>query len=272
MPKTQMDAASISGSPKALLKGIALVDLVAEQHATGVRQAELVERSGLPRATALRLLDALVENAVLRVEEGPLYRLGPRLARWGGLVLGDLDVARVSADVVASLVVLTRETCFIGVRDGDSVLYVAAVNSPQAVRPAAHVGWTNPLYSTGIGKALLAYEDEADIDATLSRLTFEPRTAHTVANRDELSERLAQVRELGYSIDDIENEEGVRCVAAPIFDHRGKIAAAISVSAPAYRFSRDDVERWSTTVIEAARSISERLGHRVETTSEGIAS
>lgn len=248
-----------SGSAKSLVKGLALVDAVATSPAPP-RLVDLVERTGLPRPTALRLLEVLCRADVLRLEPQGTYALGPRVVGWGQAFLDRIDLQRHASDLIEELVEISGETCFLGVLDQNTVLYIAAVHSPHAIRPAARIGSRMPLHSTGIGKALVAWASPERRAALLAG-PLERRTPNTITDLSALDEHLAQVRVRGYAVDEIENEEGVRCVAAPIRDHTGATVAALSVSAPAYRFSEDDLTRLAPDVLRIATGISERLGH-----------
>jgi DNA-binding IclR family transcriptional regulator len=255
------DAASASGSAKALVKGLALLEVVAAADGP-VRLADLVSASGLPRPTALRLLDVLVEQRVLQSAPGSAYTLGPRLAVWGQRYLDGLDVRAHAEDLMGSLAEATRETCFLGVRDHRSVLYIAKADSPQAVRPAARVGTRNPLHSTGLGKALLAFGPDKEARAYAADGPLERKTPNTIVDPDGLGAEMEATRERGYAVDNVENEDGVRCVAAPIRNHAGEVVAALSVSAPAYRFALEDLPALAPKVLGAALEISSRIGYR----------
>jgi DNA-binding IclR family transcriptional regulator len=257
--RTYQAARNATGEPKALVKGLALIDLVADEGPQPI--AGLVAASGLPRATVLRLLEALVAHGVMLADGSGAYHLGPRLASWGQGFLRGLDVRREAEDLMAALTARTRETCFLGIREGDRVLYVAKADSPQAVRPAAVVGSTNPLYCTAMGKILLAYADEETVARCL-RGPLTARTANTITEPARIAAELARTRERGHSIDDIENEDGVRCVAAPVRDQSGEVVAAMSVAAPAYRLALEDVPGVAAQVCEAAATLSGRMGHR----------
>jgi IclR family acetate operon transcriptional repressor len=249
---------SVSGSAKALAKGLSLVDHIADSDGP-LRLAELVEVSGLPRPTVLRLVDVLCSAEVLRMDAGGGYTLGPRVAAWGQSFLDRLDLRSQAMDPMRELVDLSGETCFLGVLDGAQVLYLAAVHSPQPVRPAARPGSRNPLHCTGIGKVLLAGLADDDIDLLLAK-PLERRTENTMTRPADLLEHVRLVRDRGYATDEIENEEGVRCVAAPIRDSTGAVVAGLSVSAPAYRFSSADVHRFAPDVIRVTEELSRRLG------------
>jgi DNA-binding IclR family transcriptional regulator len=251
--------AATTGAAKALAKGLVLVDVVADRKGP-VRLSDLVETSGLPRPTVVRLLDALLEAGALRSEASGGYALGPRLLVWGQAYLNALDLPQQAQEPMQALVEESRETCFLGVRHGSQVLYVAKVDSPMAVRPAATVSSLNPLHSTAMGKALLAFADPELIDSYLER-RLESRTPNTIVDPQRLRKELTRVRARDYSVDEVENEEGVRCIAAPVRDHTGDVVAAVSLSAPAYRFSADDPHRWAPRVQAAAAVIAKHLGH-----------
>jgi DNA-binding IclR family transcriptional regulator len=258
-PESISSAASASGSAKSLVKGLALVDLVAGA-AQPPRLVELVEGTGLPRPTAIRLLDVLCRTEVLRARPDGTYSLGPRVAGWGQAFLDSIDLPDAAEDLVEELVGISGETCYIGVLDHRSVLYIAAVHGPHAIRPAARVGSRMPLHSTGIGKVLLSPRSPEQRRQLLPEV-LERRTANTITDLDELDRHLDEVRDAGYAIDEVENEDGVRCVAAPIHDHSGDVVAALSVSAPAYRFSTEDVGRLKHDVLRLTGQISSRLGY-----------
>lgn len=256
--QSDVSSASVAGSAKALVKGLALVELIADSDRP-LRLVDLVEASRLPRPTALRLLEVLCRAEVLRTTVDGRYALGPRVAAWGQSFLDRLDLRSQAIDLMEELVELSGETCFLGVVDRQQVLYLAAVNSPQPVRPAARPGFRNPLHCTGIGKVLLSGMTDAEIRQVLVP-PLERRTENTMTGPDEVLAHVALVRGRGYATDEIENEDGVRCVAAPVRDHTGAVVAGISVSAPAYRFTTEDVHRLAPEVLRVTAELSRRLG------------
>lgn len=253
-------ASGATGSAKALVKGMALVDVVAAADAP-VRLHELVAACGLPRPTVVRLVDVLCSAGVLAADAAGGYSLGAQVAVWGQRYLERLDVRRLAREAMQELVAHTRETSFVAVRDHLQVLYVAMLDGGQAVRLAASVGSRMPLHSTGIGKALLAFSSQAVVEELLAH-PLPGRTANTITDPDRLRAELAVIRERGYSVDDVENEEGVRCVAAPVRGLDAAVIAALSVAAPAYRFQLDDLHRLAPRVMAAAASVSQRMGYQ----------
>lgn len=247
------------GSAKSLVKGLGIVDLVSERPQP-VRLQALVEATGLPRPTLLRLVEALVDHGLLEIDAAGGYRLGPHTAAWGQRYLTGLDVRTLAVDVMADVVRHTDETCFLGIRDRRWVLYVAKSASSQAVQLAAQVGSRNPLHSTGMGKALLAHAGPAVVAEYLA-WPLEARTPRTITQARALRAELARIRDVGYSVDDIENEDGVRCIAVAVRDHSGTVVAALSLAAPAYRVGLEALRGLAPTLLGAAAELSGRLGY-----------
>jgi DNA-binding IclR family transcriptional regulator len=250
--------ADTTGGAKSLVKGLQLVDLIARNE-RGLTLSELVGLGGLPRPTTLRLLGALEAARVVQTDEHGAYRLGPKLAAWGSVFFDSVDTRRLASDILTKLAESSGETCHLAVRDEDRVLYIDKIDSPYSLRMFSRVGTTVPLHCTSLGKAMLAFFPQADMDRLLSG-RLERRTANTITDPRMLIMELGRVRERGYAIDDVENEEGIRCVAAPVFDHRGTVIAAISVAAPITRVTREKAEELGEIVLEAAAELSQRHG------------
>jgi DNA-binding IclR family transcriptional regulator len=254
-----MTVSDATGSAKALVKGIAIIDLLAA-HKNGLRLTDLVNNMDVPRGTVVRLLSVMMDAHLVRHSEDGRYRLGPRSAIWGADYLSGLELRQVASDVMARLAQVGNETCHLGVRDGDSVLYIDKVESPHSLRMVSRVGGINPLHCTGIGKAMLAFISPDELDEYCSR-PLERRTANTIVSPEVLRAELQRIRDRGYAVDDIENEIGVRCIGAPIFDHTGDIAGSISLAGPTMRMTWERVEQLTSPVVEAAQEISGRLGY-----------
>jgi len=117
-----------------------------------------------------------------------------------------------------------------------------------------------PAHSTALGKAMLAHLPPEEVTRLLDTVGMPRRTANTITDRGRLFSELATVRVRGYSVDNIENEDGIRCVGAPIFDHRREVVGAISVSGPASRMPLERARRLGPEVRQAAEDISKALG------------
>jgi DNA-binding IclR family transcriptional regulator len=233
---------------------------IGEASARGLSLAECNNELGYSKATTHRILQTLTKLGFLRFEqERGVYQLGVRNLLLGMDFLHELDIRREAIPLLGQLAETTNETVHLGVLVGAQVVYIDKVESSQAVRMYSRVGHTMPAYSTGIGKAILAFLPLDQLQNALPR-RLAARTAATITNRSELREHLEQIRERGYSTDDIENEEGIRCVGAPIFDHAGAVCAGISVAGPASRITPDKFDELGALTRVTAQHISERIG------------
>jgi DNA-binding IclR family transcriptional regulator len=154
-----------------------------------------------------------------------------------------------------------QETVHLVVMDQGHVAYVDKVECSKAVRMHSAVGDRALVHCTAVGKAMLAFMPQEDVERILDDHGLPARTPQTITDRGRLREELKKVRRLGYAVDDIENEEGIRCLGAPIFDHQGRPAAALSVSGPAYRLSMERTLELAEGVMETAFMVSQQLGY-----------
>jgi DNA-binding IclR family transcriptional regulator len=223
---------------------------------------EIAQRCGLPRPTAYRLLTTLLARDYVTICPGSgHYQIGAKMLSLGNNFLDRLDLPELARADLRELSQVARETVHLGVLDGIEVLYVGKVDGPQSVRMHSTIGARSPLHSTAMGKAILAFLPLEQRMALLGQITLVPRTPSTIIDRGGLVKHLELVRTQGYAVDDIENEEGIRCVGAPIFDHTGQVKAAVSISGPAYRLSNSRLEELSQPVIKAGMAISNKLGY-----------
>lgn len=128
---------------------------------------------------------------------------------------------------------------------------------------ASYVGARNPAHSCAVGKVLISYFTEEELDAFIEKKGLPQRTPNTIVSPQQLKEHLSMVRNQCYAIDDEENEKGIRCVAAPIFDDKGRPVSAISVSGPAFRVTKKLIQDvLKKEVIKTGLEISRELGFK----------
>ena len=228
---------------------------------TGLQLREIAEHTGVNKSTAYRFLAHLEGEGYLFRDDVGAYIVGPKLARLGAGIAYHATLRKVSRPVLAALSKATRETVNLGVLDGHDVLYLDVVESPHTFRMVSQPGMHRPLNCTALGKAVLAFLPVEQREDLLPGLTFEQLTVRSIPNLVRLRKELARTVQQGYAVDDQETDLGARCVAAPILDESGKVAAAISVSGPITRISRDRFQTFALAVKKGARLISENLGH-----------
>lgn len=251
-------------APKTVSKALRLLELVRLN--PGQRVSELSIAAGFPMPTCSRLLEALTDARLVRRRNGR-YELGPHclaLAESFREVFNLNHDARVYLEHLADL---TGETAHIGVVDDLECVYVDKVDSPHSIRMYSKVGARSPLHSTGIGKALLSASPE-DLLVRVCEAGLERRTSRTIIDPDRLGEEIRLIRLRGYAIDDVENEDGIRCVAAPVRGPDGLAVAAISVAGPDTRLSMDLVPEVSIHVMSVADDLASLVGFTGEPLSD----
>jgi DNA-binding IclR family transcriptional regulator len=223
--------------------------------------ADLASRTGIPRATAFRLLSTLEQSGFLDKVHGA-YQLGIKCFVLGNIVAGGLDLRETARPHLAALRESTRETTQLAILDHWQVVYLERMLSPLSVGyMRSRAGAILPAYCTGLGKALLAFRPEAEVAAWAATQKFTALTPRTITSARRLMKELAVIRERGYGLDQEEREKGVTCLAAPIFNHTGDVVAAISVAGPTERMPRELVgSDVAAAVVAAARAISVDLG------------
>lgn len=221
----------------------------------------LAARLGLAKSTVHRLATTLVEYDILEQNrETGKYRLGLALFELGTLVRRKMDVMSEAQAQIHALADLSGETVQLAILDHLSVLYIRIRESRQAVRMSTGLGSRAPAHCTSVGKVLLAYQTPETIQQVIDN-GLRRHTPNTITESAKLIEELASVKQRGYAIDDEEIESGLRCVAAPIRDHSGRVIAAISVAAPVQRMTKKNLQTTVPSVVTAADAISRRLGY-----------
>lgn len=230
-----------------------------------LRFSELADRLELNRTTLYRLLEAMRGYGLLELDRATgEYHLGMKLFELGTLAVGRLEIDECAAPALETLVEQTGETAHLCVLDGADVIYIAKVESKYALRIPSGVGRRNPAYCTGVGKAILAHLPEEQLETYLAQTPLSAFTEKTIVLPAALKKDLRQIRVRGYSVDDQEIDENIRCIGAPVKDYSGKVIAAISIAGPSVRISKEKVPKLAEYVMETAAEISEKLGYRPE--------
>jgi len=224
--------------------------------------ADLATRTGIPRATAFRLLSTLEQSGFLDKVHGA-YQLGIKCFVLGNIVAGGLDLRETARPHLAALREATRETTQIAILDHWQVVYLERMLSSMSVGyMRSRAGAILPAYCTGLGKTLLAFRPEAEVAAWAATQKFPAMTPRTITTAKRLLKELSVIRDRGYGLDEEEREKGVCCIAAPIRNHNGDVVAAVSAAGPIQRMPRElagsDV---ALAVVSAAAAISIDLGY-----------
>ena len=224
----------------------------------------LVEQLDLPTTTVFRQLSTLTEHQYLNQDSvRKSYRVGPRLLQLASAIMGQSDLRRTARPELERLSEVARETINLSMLLEHEIFYLDKVETHRSIVCNTQVGSRVPAYATGSGKIMLAGQSMEYIDQYCQWMAegARPLTANTITDPDQLRQALVLARTRGFAVDDGEIEEGLTCVAAPIYDMNQRVAAAVSISGPTYRME-EDWEMMTREVCKTAANISRLLGHR----------
>jgi DNA-binding IclR family transcriptional regulator len=241
---------------------------VLEAVATGgeLGVSEVAARTGLVISTAHRLLASLADRGYVRQTAAHgRYRLGLAVLELaGGMQAQTAALTAAARPHLEQIQSVTRETTNLVILVGDRVVYVDQVAGRHSMRMFTELGSSVLAHTTGSGKAMLAYRRPDAIELMYPRVRepFARLTPRTHTTLDSLREEFARIRRRGYAIDDEEHEEGVSCVAAPVFDGTATAFAAISISAPTSRIVHADSSELGRLLSRHAAEVSAALGYQ----------
>lgn len=248
----------------------AILGALGERGPIGI--SELSQRLALSKTTVHRVLQTLKALGYVAQEvETDRYRLTIRLFELGAQALESVDLVREADIEMRRIAAMTREAVHLGAFDEDAIIYIHKIDADYGLRMQSRIGRRNPLYSTAIGKVLLAWMDPAQAAQTLSHVEFRKSTQKTLSCADAVLSILAHVREQGFGEDNEEQEEGLQCLAVPVFDRFGRVAAGLSISFPTMRCGADTKPHYVALLKRAGAAISARLGYREPTVREHTA-
>lgn len=220
---------------------------------------ELSATVSLPRPTVYRLLQTLSGHGMIAASDGR-FVIGPRVLWLAGQRLEQIELRAAGRPALLDLRDRTGETVHLGVLEQGQVVYIDKTEPPGPMRMASAIGKIMPAHCTALGKAMLAHLSADEVARVLDLWGLPRRTPHTITDRRGFQAELAAIRARGYAIDNIENEDGIRCVAAPIFDHRGAVAGAVSLSGSTQTITLARVRRSLGPLVRRA---SARISHAV---------
>ncbi|MEP9402299.1 IclR family transcriptional regulator [Sphingomonas sp. VNH70] len=257
--ETEGKTANKAQGSQTLVRGLDLLDQVIDGP---VKLAELSQRMGLTRSTTHRLANALIDRGFLTFLPREGYLLGPKLLQLGFLAQGQADIVQIARPRIEELAALSEDTVHFGRLDDGLALYLDKIPGRRRVDISSRIGDRQPLSSTGLGKALLLDDDEAHWTQVFEK-EHPPGT-----RRPDFTvwmERMRGYVASGHAYDLEENEDLIRCVAAPVRDASGRIVGAISVSSAAQYMDDARMTTLSGDVRGTAERISRDLGWSPET-------
>jgi DNA-binding IclR family transcriptional regulator len=244
----------------ALDRGLAILEAL-DARSEGMSLSEISRIIGSPKNSTSRLVQTLmVRGYVERDDATMIIRLTGKLLRLGHPRVGRVSLVECALEPMRMLRDAVGETVQLGIPIGDEGVIIEQVESTQAVRICVEIGLRFPLHNNAPGKVLLAFQHQKACERAIQRLRLARFTARTITTKEALRQECERVVKLGYGTDWGEADEGIHCVAAPVFDRPNHLLAVIWASAVAGRMPKARFPKVAVEVMKAAREIERRLG------------
>jgi len=222
--------------------------------------AEISQRMGMHRSSVYRILKTLEAADFLRWDsDRGRYSLSLKILELANRVLGRYDLRTTAGPFMEELATRTGEIIHLSILDGREIVYLEKKGGGQVLTVATKVGGRHPAYASAMGKLLLAFLPEKQLQVVLEETELIPLTSCTITDAAQLLRKLEKIRRQGYALDNEEAFPGIRCIAAPIRKRSGEVVAAISATVPAQRLGSDRVPELVKLIRETATLISEKV-------------
>ncbi|KAB0265872.1 IclR family transcriptional regulator domain-containing protein [Microvirga brassicacearum] len=239
-----------------LEKGLAVIEAFGPDQPR-LTLTDVAKRTGITRAAARRYLHTLAKLNYADFD-GRYFSLRPRILRLGYAYLSSSSLPERLQPALEKISSLTGESSSAAMLDGDDIVYVARSATQRIMSVSLGVGTRLPAYCTSLGRAILAHQPPAEIDAYLRRVRLEPRTPKTITRKPEFLAALDEVKRKGCAVIDEELELGLRSIAIPLVQPNGSVRIALNVSTQAARVAAKDME---SRFLPALRDGAEGLRH-----------
>ena len=223
---------------------------------------EISKALNIYKSNVHNVLTTLAEKGfVIKDSKTDKYKLGIKFFELGSIVIKNMDLRKIAHPYIEELSKEFKETVHLGILDKGRVVSIEREESDTGLCSHIEIGKRTPLHCTAVGKAIMSYLSENEINLIIKEKGLEKFTENTITNKEGLENELKKIREQGYAVDNIEHEEGVRCVAGPIRDYSGKVIASMSISGPAFRINEDNTPNIAKKVKEYCDCISKEMGY-----------
>jgi len=243
---------------RSFAKGMRVLELLSDNEALTVTQvAKLMD---INRASSHRFLSTLREIGYVEKDDSSRYYLTPKVIELGMKVLDRFEIRKIAHPFLQEVAAKFNETINLGYFNGEEVLTIDKIDSTEILRMDTGIGGREPAYCTSLGKAILAFLPDTLLEAYLQAMQLTAFTPNTVIAKDKLKEELMHIKENGYAIDDEELSVGLRCVGAPLFNHKGQALYAISISGPSIRMGSKRMEEMQRELKKICNNLSGKMG------------
>ncbi|USK31612.1 IclR family transcriptional regulator [Bacillus sp. F19] len=245
---------------KSVSRALDIITLVSLKKG-GLGVTEIANQIDINKSSVYRILSTLVQYGYAEQDaETGKYKLGYKFLEISSKLLESIDLRAEARMYLQELENETNEVIHLVVYDQGEVVYIEKLDGSETLRMHSKVGKRAPMHCTSVGKAILAHLPSSVVLDILERKGLPMHTDKTITNKDDFLLELNTVRQKGYALDLEENENGITCIAVPIFDHIGNAIAAVSISGPTIRMTEHRLEQLQSRMQHIGRQISARLG------------
>lgn len=251
------------------MKGVQVIDraldilelLSIEREGLGV--TEIGVKLDINKSTVHRIVTALTERGYIEKDTSKLvYKLGLKFVELSSMYLNNVELKTEARTYLWELTNKLGLTTHLGILDGIEIVYIDKIDIVSSRRLYSQIGKRIPIYCSALGKAILSSIGDKECNMLLSECSFEKFTTNTLNNKEEVIKQIQYNKRHGWFIDDEEHEEGIRCLAAPIYDYMNKVVAAISISGANTLISYENQNDIGIMLVETSKKISKRLGYK----------
>ena len=246
---------------KSVYRAVKILDVLSSEGEKSVTEISTI--LSFPKSSVHEITSTLLATGILEKDsDRNKYSLGLKLFELGKQAQANLEISKVAIPSLRSLHEQFDETVHLTVLDRKEVLYIECFESTKQLRTYSVIGIRAPLHCTAVGKAILAYLDDGEVEEIIRSMGLPRFTQNTITDRERLNAEVRKIRNSGFATDVMEHEEGVCCVGAPVRNHTGQVVASISVSGPSQRMTAARIEEIAPLVMERAAEISRRVGYK----------
>ncbi|UAL50221.1 MULTISPECIES: IclR family transcriptional regulator [Metabacillus] len=249
---------------KSVSRALDIITLVSLKKG-GLGVTEIANQIDINKSSVYKILSTLVQYGYVEQDaETGKYKLGYKFLEISSKLLESIDLRAEARMYLQELENETNEVIHLVVYDQGEVVYIEKLDGSETLRMHSKVGKRAPMHCTSVGKAILAHLPSSVVMDILERKGLPMHTDKTITNKDDFLLELNTVRQKGYALDLEENENGITCIAVPIFDHIGNAIAAVSISGPTIRMTEHRLEQLQSRMQHIGRQISARLGFEIK--------
>lgn len=228
----------------------------------GLGVSDIARRLALNKSTVHRILNAITERGYLEKTTEGIYSLGIQFVELASSKLSGIELTTEAKPYLQELTNKFGQSSHLAILDGADAVYIDKVEVTKNLRLYSQIGKRIPAYCSALGKSLLLDTEDQVILTIIGSKPIERFTSTTLPTAKAVLEEIKEARLTGWTIDDEEHDEGIRCIAAPIYDYRGKIIAAVSSAGPSNIYTKEKDKELSKQVMDAANEISKRMGYK----------